>query len=188
MIDWITSIDRALLIWLNQFHTSWLDGTMIFFSEKWVWLPFYAALLGLLVFYYKKEVWKPVIVIAVVITAADMLSTACKGLVGRLRPCQLGELQEQLYFASDHCGGKFGFFSSHASNAFALAMFMVMLVGKRHSWIHLIWLWAAIVSYSRVYLVVHYPLDVFVGSLFGILVSYTCIKVSEKILKLDPIV
>ncbi len=187
MLNSITSLDKELLIWLNQFHTEWLDVTMVFFSEKWVWLPLYAFLLGLLILGYKKQVWKPILNITVIITAADMLSTACKFAVGRLRPCQLDELQDTLYFASDHCGGKFGFFSSHASNAFALAAFMVLLVGKRQPWIHLLWLWAAIVSYSRVYLVVHYPIDILTGALFGCFVSFVFITISKKVLRLNPL-
>jgi undecaprenyl-diphosphatase len=187
VLNWITNLDKELLIWLNQFHAGWLDDTMIFFSEKWVWLPLYAFLLGLLIYGYRKQVWKSLLVITLVITAADMLSTACKFAVGRLRPCQLDELQESLYFANDHCGGKFGFFSSHASNAFALAAFMVLLVSKRHPWIHVLWLWAGIVSYSRVYLVVHYPIDIVTGALFGCLVSVVCITISKKVLRLDPL-
>ena len=90
----------------------------------------------------------------------------------RLRPCHEPELQSLVHLVNNHCGGQFGFVSSHAANVFGLAFFMGQLF-KRFSklWMPLLIIWALVVSYSRIYLGVHYPFDVICGAILGILLA-----------------
>ena len=88
-----------------------------------------------------------------------------------MRPCNDIIFQDTVELRVD-CGGGYSFTSSHATNHFALAMFIIFTLGKKNRWIR--WgliLWAGSIAYAQVYVGVHYPLDVFIGSLLGILIG-----------------
>lgn len=172
MLDWIIQHDQELLLWLNQFHTPTMDWLMIQLTGKLIWVPLYAYFLYLLWKQEKQEVWIAVLLVVATVVASDLIASALfKPWIGRLRPCWEPTL-EGLLFQSEHyrCGGKFGFFSSHASISFGLATIMYILTRNKVLGISL-WIWASMVSYTRVYLVVHYPLDVLAGALCGILMG-----------------
>ena len=89
----------------------------------------------------------------------------------RLRPSHNPEIKDLIHTVKGYRGGQFGFVSSHAANTFAMAFFTSKLFRNRYySWF--IFIWAAVVSYSRIYLGVHYPLDIIGGALLGMLLGY----------------
>jgi undecaprenyl-diphosphatase len=110
--------------------------------------------------------------IILLITLADQSSVHLfKEVFERLRPCHNPELQEYIHLVKGHCGGKYGFISSHAANTFALAVFLKNIYRIR--WLSVLLLsWATIVSYSRIYIGVHYPFDVIAGVVWGALLGY----------------
>ena len=95
----------------------------------------------------------------------------------RLRPCHEASLADIIHTVRDKCGGHYGFISSHASNSFALAVFLSGFIRRRYRYFPLfILIWASVVSYSRIYLGVHYPFDVIVGAIFGSLLGYLALS------------
>ena len=172
MLETLKQIDTSFFLFLNGIHSPFWDTIMWHVSGKLEWIPLYAFLIYLVIRKYKmKAVWV-ILAIVLVITLADQISVKLfKMQFERPRPCHNPEIQHLVHKVNDKCGGRFGFVSSHAANSFALAMFMTLLFRKRVLGF-LIFFWAAVVSYSRIYLGVHYPGDIFGGAILGMLIGW----------------
>jgi undecaprenyl-diphosphatase len=148
---------------------------MSYISGKFFWIPFYAFLFFLLIkqnIKNKKKLIISIISVVLVIVLADQLSVHLfKNVFERLRPCHNPDLKGVLHTINGKCGGQFGFISSHAANVFALAVLLLNIFKNEKLTISLI-VWATIVSYSRIYLGVHYFGDVLVGAIFGAVIGY----------------
>ena len=106
--------------------------------------------------------------IALVIIASDVSSSyLMKNLVQRMRPCRLTELKPLINQFGQKCGGRFGFVSSHAANSISILVFAYLVLKPKQKLFHLIWMLPLVVSYSRIYLGVHYPGDILGGLLIG---------------------
>jgi undecaprenyl-diphosphatase len=117
---------------------------------------------------------------AILITFADQFTNLIKITFARIRPCNDASIAEQLRIL--HHSRDFSFFSGHASNSFANTTFLFLLLKKRYKYIGLLFIWPILFAYSRIYVGVHYPLDIFVGMIFGLITGYLFYKISMKIL------
>ena len=172
-MDQIREWDKQLLIFLNSYHADWLDPVMYQFTKTWFWLPFYIFLIFLIIKNYKKESWVILVVIAIMITMSnEITSSIMKPYFARLRPSHDPSLEGIIHLVNGEQGGLYGFASSHASNTFATAMFLWLLFRKRYSWIPLLFLWAVVMTYTRIYLGFHYPGDILVGGAIGIFIAW----------------
>lgn len=177
-ILWLSDIDARLLLIVNGAHSPFFDAVMWCISGRWVWVPFYAVLAYLL---FRRMSWKRasicLVTIGLIILAADQTcATLIRPEIGRLRPANLNNpLSSFVHVVNGYRGGRYGFPSCHAANTFALAVFMSLVI--RHKWFTvMMFSWAFVVSYSRMYLGVHYFGDLFcgatIGSLFAVLFYY----------------
>lgn len=181
MIDKLNQFDIHLFLWLNGRYTPWLDPIMIWITERNSWFPLYALLIGWLIFEYRKQAIGFILTIIFSVALADQVaSSVFKPLIHRLRPCHELALQTFIHPVME-CGGQYGFVSSHAATTFALAASLWFMLGKQHRWLWLGFLWAAVVSYSRIYVAAHYPLDVLAGTGVGVLSAAFCVFALHKI-------
>lgn len=189
MIEFLDTVDKDLLVFLNGFHNSLMDVWMWRISSAPFWIPFYLLLLFLLVRnkwtsvgnQNLKQIGFIIVSISVAILLADQISSGFfKPFFERLRPSHSPELDGLVHLLTDsngniYKGGMYGFVSSHAANSFAVAWFVSSLMRSKPMWVFMI-SWASIVSYSRIYLGVHYPGDIIGGTIIGVLSGYTASK------------
>lgn len=173
MLETLKQLDRELFISLNGMHSPIWDTIMVFMSDKYVWIPFYLGLIGYLVWRYKRKSIAMILLVIISIGLADFVASGImKPYFMRLRPCHDPALSDVINIVRN-CGGKFGFISSHAANTFALAVFFSMVLPHRYLIFKVLLVtWAVIVTYSRIYLGVHYPSDVLLGALLGSVLAY----------------
>ena len=172
MLEIINQWDTQLFLWLNGAHAEWLDPLMQYGTEKWTWIPLYLVLIYFLFKLEGKQAIYLLILIAFTIVLTDQISASIlKPMIGRLRPCHEESLQGLIHMIGK-CRGKYGFVSSHAANTFGAAAFLFFLFKDRLKYIGLVFIWAGIVAYTRVYLGVHYPLNIVFGALLGLGTGY----------------
>ncbi|MGV6861085.1 MAG: phosphatase PAP2 family protein [Putridiphycobacter sp.] len=191
MFNKIEEIDQELLLKINHWNSPFFDELMWQISHQWIWIPLYVFIL----FYaFKQLERKPflwfILGIGVCFLLADRISVmAFKNVFLRYRPThnlQIGTLIHTYTRPNgeSYLGGQYGFVSSHAANFFALSTYLVLWFKSYSKFWFILFFWAALIGYSRMYLGVHYPLDVLVGGLLGIgigvLVYYLIRKFAVK--------
>jgi undecaprenyl-diphosphatase len=173
LLNFLQAVDRDVLLAVNHAHTSTLDVIMRFASDRNVWFPVYGLLvIGLIYLFRRRALLLLPLLIGAVALADSITSRLFKPFFGRLRPCHAPSLNGLLHLP-DGCGGQFGFLSSHAANSFALALFLLLVLpAGRLRWLKVLtFSWAALLSYSRIYLAAHYLTDVLGGAIVGMLLA-----------------
>lgn len=183
MFDSLLNLDESLLLLCNGWHTPWLDTVMMTLTGKWIWVPLYVLLAGLL---FWRCGWKRAVLylltIALIITCADRL---CAGVirpwVARLRPADpLNPFSEFVTTVNGYCPHSFSFPSCHAANTFALAVFLSLAFRNRGmTWF--MFLWASVVSFTRLYLGVHHPGDILAGAAIGAAIALCFFFIVDRI-------
>lgn len=167
MIENIKLWDEELFLWLNSFHADWLDPIIFQATETISWIPLYAFLIYKIYKIDPKNSWWVFGGVAMTILISDQVTSGVmKPFFERLRPCH-DERWDGVIHNYGRCGGLYGFVSSHAANTFGLAVFLNRKLKGKIKGLRWLYLYAAFVSYTRVYLGVHYPVDILLGAAVG---------------------
>lgn len=167
----ILSWDIALFEWINyDLSSPILDAILPWMREPIFWVPLYTFIVAFAFFNFGSRAYWFVIFLALTAGSADLISSrVVKQSFQRLRPCHTDHI---IVIERVHCGGGYSFTSSHATNHFAVATFLILTFGQIFRCIiPYLWAWAAIIAFSQVYVGVHFPLDVIFGALLGILLG-----------------
>ena len=172
-METLSNIDSDLFLFLNGLHTEWMDKVMVLLTDMWAWFPIYLLLIYWTVKQYGKRCWWVFLFVALVLLCTDQLAShVCKPVFQRLRPCYNADFQDLIHLPKGMAGGKYGFVSSHAANTFGIAAFLTPALRKYCPWVAIVlYLWAFISSYSRIYIGYHYPGDILCGAILGILIG-----------------
>lgn len=167
IIHYLDSIDKQWLLALNNDYPTFWDNIMWYVSAKNTWIPFYAVLVYVFIRHWKKQsIWIIGGLVLAVVLSDQISSGIIKEVVQRFRPSRSPDIQHLVELVRDYRGGKYGFVSSHAANSFSIALLTSLIIKNRYYTITAFF-WAILVSYSRIYLGVHYPGDILGGMIVG---------------------
>lgn len=178
MLDKILDLDTQLFIYLNGLGSESYDGLWLFITKQFNWISFFVVLLYLI---YKKIGVKQtlylLLFIAVLITFTDQITNIFKNRFQRLRPCNAPEINGIIRIVKS--SNSFSFFSGHAANSMGVATFLYFVMKRHYKYFTLLFLWPLIFAYSRIYLGLHYPLDIMCGFLFGAISGFLIYKLYQ---------
>ena len=180
MLERIISVDKQLFLFLNNLGSPAFDNFWLFVTKQSHWTPFFLILMFLV---YRKLGFKKLLVIialvALLITLTDQTCNLVKNTVQRLRPCNnidfVGIMRNVKPILT------FSFFSGHAANSSAVAVFLYLLMNKYYKYFGLIIFWPLLFAYSRIYLGLHYPLDILSGYLCGTIFGFLAYRLYKVI-------
>lgn len=182
-MDQLIQYDQELFLFLNGLGNSSWDQFWIIITNKLSSIPLYALLLFLIYRKYgAKGTLITIICAALLITCVDQLANAFKHGFERPRPCKVEAFREVIRYIAERCG-RFGFYSAHAGNSMAVAVFAGLALKSSHkNLIFLLLFWSAVVGYSRIYVGVHYPGDVLTGWIIGAIIGLGIYKLQQWII------
>lgn len=171
-MDFLIEVDTALLLYINSFYSAFGDIFIPIYTEKLTWLPLYVALIYYVVKRWGRNAWWIIAAMILCVGLADFISSSIlKPLVERPRPSRVPELEGILHLVNGYRSGRFGFVSSHAANTIGLS-FLFGLLSRDRLNTAVLFVWAFLNCYSRMYLGVHYPGDILGGAIVGMLMAW----------------
>ena len=184
-LDKIIQYDKELLVFLNGLGNENWDTFWMTITNQFSWLPLYVLFLVLI---FKAFGWKKglalVVLTAVLVTFSDQLTVFIKNSTERLRPNRDPQINEIIRIIKNN--KSFSFVSGHATTSTAISLFMHLTLKKYYKYTILFFIWPLLFAYSRIYIGVHFPIDVTVGAILGTLIGYLFYKISLKLLLKVP--
>ncbi|GIV27590.1 MAG: phosphatase PAP2 family protein [Bacteroidia bacterium] len=172
MLESIRLLDEWILLWFQGIHNKILDNVFWYVSEGWIFFPLWGwALYEIFGLYGVKQIWKIIVIVGFTILISDQICNVFKNQVKRLRPTHQQEYKEKIKVVNGYVGGKYGFYSAHASNSAAIGMLTFLLVRRSRVKYWMV-IYPLLSGVSRMYLGVHFFTDVLMGWVMGMVIAY----------------
>lgn len=185
MMETIKNIDQSVFLFLNGLHCSFLDPVFYYGTRSLVWLPLYLLVLFIVIREFRWRILWVLLFVALMILVSDQLSNLFKEWIARPRPTHETGLQG-VHTVYGYTGGVYGFYSAHASNTMAIAIFLIFLLKNKYKALSIVlFLWALFMGYTRIYLGVHFPGDIITGFIIGSLIGYGTYRLFTYSMKLQ---
>lgn len=182
MVDEILSYDVRLFVFLNGLGSETYDGLWLLITKQTNWIPLFLVLLYLI---FKKLGTKQtlylLLFVAVLVAFTDQVTNLFKNGFQRLRPCNNPEINDVIRIVKS--SKSFSFFSGHAASSMAVTSFLYLILKRFYKYSYLLFLWPLVFAYSRIYLGLHYPLDIFSGYIFGLFSGFMIYAIYQRIQK-----
>jgi len=180
MLEKILSLDTELFVYLNGLGSETYDGLWLMITKQINWIPFFILLLYLI---FKKLGTKQtlylLLFVAILLTITDQITNLFKYSFQRLRPCNNPEINSFIRVVQFR--DSFSFFSGHAANTMAVSTFLYLILKRHIKYFGLLFLWPLIFAYSRIYLGLHYPIDIIFGYLCGFIFGFLMFKIYQAV-------
>jgi undecaprenyl-diphosphatase len=181
MLEKLIQLDKQLFIFLNGLGSPTFDGLWLIITQQAYWTPIFLLLLYLV---YKKIGTKQTLIlllfVAVLVAFTDQVTNLFKNHFQRLRPCNDTSINSIIRVVKG--SNSYSFFSGHAANTSAVALFLFLNFRKKYKYFGLIFIWPVIFAYSRIYLGLHFPIDILTGYFFGTTFGFLMFKIYRKII------
>ncbi|MEX0315311.1 MAG: phosphatase PAP2 family protein [Allomuricauda sp.] len=180
MFERLLQWDQNSFVYLNSLGSEKFDNFWVTVTEIKSWIPLF--LLFLLLFVVKFP-WKKALVqislVSVLALFITFLTDMVKNWIERPRPCNDENINSFIRILKTPTD--FSFFSGHASSSFAITLLVYLLLREKAKWTWVFFLWPLLFSYSRIYVGVHFPLDIVVGAVVGTISALLFHKMYLKI-------
>jgi membrane-associated phospholipid phosphatase len=186
LLQQLLHFDYEVMIYVNRIWAHpILDNIALFLRESIFHVPLYVFILIYVIQHFgKKGIWWFLGALTLVAISDLVSSHLIKDYFDRPRPCRDAYMVHQIRFLAKYCGSNGSFTSSHAVNHFAFAAYAYFTLGKSIKWFKYLFLWAAAIAYSQVYVGVHFPSDVVFGAVLGLLFGYGAARIANQTLSL----
>ena len=182
MLEKLLSLDTNLFVYLNGMGSETFDGLWLMITKQTSWIPLFIFLLYLI---YKKLGTKQslylLLFVAILLVLTDQTSNLFKNGFQRLRPCNNPEINSFIRIVQSR--SSFSFFSGHATSSMGVVTFLYLIFKRDFNYFWLLFLWPLIFAYSRIYLGLHYPLDILSGYLCGAILGFLMFKCYQIVQK-----
>ena len=174
-MDELLALDKEIFVYLNNLGSVPFDDFWKIITEQIYWTPLFVS-----VFYCIqkkvgiKQLFLIIVFLALLITFTDQMTNLFKNAFQRLRPCNDPEIKNIIRIVIERKSPSF--FSGHASNSMASTLFIYLIIRKYYNHTYLLFLFPLIFAYSRIYLGLHFPLDILSGYIFGLLTGFCFYK------------
>jgi undecaprenyl-diphosphatase len=182
----ILKYDFSLMLWFNRtFYNPVLERIALLMRESLFHIPLYIFIVLFVALNLKKKAWWWILGVVLLVSFSDLISSHfLKDYFNRPRPCRDPVMANYINFLAKYCGANGSFPSSHAVNHFAFATYTFVSLRKISGYFGLLFIWAALICLSQVYVGVHYPLDVFVGAILGCIFGFIGGRIARQTLSL----
>lgn len=180
MLEKLLEWDRETFIYLNNLGVDDYDRFWITITTISTWIPLFLVFIGLLIYKYgtKQGLFKTLTIVAMVLFVL-VLSALTKEWVARLRPNNDTEVNMLIRILQSP--NDYSFFSGHAASSFSITTLVFLFLRKKMAWTWLFFLWPVLFTSSRIFVGVHFPIDIIVGILVGVSSAILFYKIHKRI-------